>query len=98
MAQSVVRKASIVAMLGWIMPEPLAMPPMEHSTPSTSNSTANCLSSVSVVMMAFAASTLPSGDSASTRLCMPSEIGWSESGWPITPVEATATSSSRMPV
>ena len=29
---------------------------------------------------------------------MPSEIGCSESGWPITPVEATATSSSRMPV
>ena len=31
---SVVRKASIVAICGWIMPEPLAMPPMRITRPS----------------------------------------------------------------
>ena len=32
-AVSVVMKQSIVAMFGWIIPEPFAMPPIRHSTP-----------------------------------------------------------------
>ncbi len=52
MAQSVVRKESMVHILGWIMPEPLHMPPRCTSVPFTVKLTANCLFFVSVVMMA----------------------------------------------
>ena len=62
---SVVMKSSMVAMLGWIMPEPLAMAPMRQVLPPTVNSTANSLAWVSVVMMAVAASWLPSAVAAS---------------------------------
>ena len=60
---SVVRKTSMVAMSGWIIPEPFAMPPSLHTLPPRVNSTATCLLIVSVVMMASAAS-LPSRESA----------------------------------
>ena len=52
---SVVRKASMVHMLGWIMPDPLAMPPSVTVFPPISSSTASSFSQVSVVMMALAA-------------------------------------------
>ena len=53
---SVVRKASIVAICGWIMPEPLAMPPMRITRPSARRvETACCFGRVSVVMIARAA-------------------------------------------
>ena len=55
MAQSVVRKTSMVARFGWIMPEPLAMPPMVQVLPPAVNCTAISLRCVSVVMMPSAA-------------------------------------------
>ena len=55
MQMSVVMKLNIVHMLGWIMPEPLHMPPMVTVVPSSSNCTATSFFVVSVVMMAVAA-------------------------------------------
>ncbi len=55
MAASVVRNTSIVAILGWIMPLPLAMPPKRQVLPPSSNSTATDFGTVSVVMMASTA-------------------------------------------
>ena len=55
MAQSVVAKHSMVAMLGWIMPLPLEMPPTFTVLPPISTSAAASLGRVSVVMMAVAA-------------------------------------------
>ena len=54
-AQSVVMKHSIVPIFGWIMPEPLQIPPMWQVVPSISNSTAIVFTFVSVVMIASAA-------------------------------------------
>ena len=59
-AASVVTKDSIVPMLGWIIPEPLAMPPIRTAFPPSSSSTLICFITRSVVMMAPAASSLPS--------------------------------------
>ena len=53
---SVVTYASMVAMLGWIMPLPLAMAPMRTVPPEMGSSYATSFFSVSVVMMAQAAS------------------------------------------
>ena len=50
----------MVPMLGWIMPEPLAMPPMRTVLPPMVVSTATSFFTVSVVMMAWAAASLPS--------------------------------------
>ena len=97
MAASVVRKTSIVAMFGWIMPLPFAMPPSRQVAPPASNSTAISLSSVSVVMMPSAAARPPSADSPAASAGMPSAMGAISSFWPMTPVEATITSSARMP-
>ncbi len=53
---------SMVAMLGWIMPEPLAMPPDAAGLAADGEGHRRTpLDSVSVVMMAVAASWLPSG-------------------------------------
>ena len=49
-------KASMVHILGWIMPDPFAMPPMVTICPPISIVTAISFSQVSVVMIAFAAS------------------------------------------
>src|SRR2546425_5019871 len=48
---SVVSTASSVAMSGWIMPAPLAMPPTVTIPAGVSKRTAQCLGRVSVVMM-----------------------------------------------
>ena len=55
-AQSVVMKTSMVAIFGWIMPEPLQIPPILHSRPPAVKLTAISLSFVSVVMIPSAAS------------------------------------------
>ena len=96
MAASVVRNTSMVAMLGWIMPLPLAMPPRWQVLPPSSNSTAISLRTVSVVMMASAAAALPSGFRPSASVGSPAAMGSSFSLWPITPVEATTTSLAEM--
>ena len=59
-AASVVRKQSMVPMLGWIIPEPLAMPPSRTVLPPSSSSTATSFSTVSVVIIARAAAAEPS--------------------------------------
>ena len=56
-AASVVQTASMVAMFGASMAAPLAMPPTVKPSPSTTTS----LGTVSVVMMALAASAADSG-------------------------------------
>ena len=96
-AASVVRKTSMVAILGWIMPLPLAMPPRWQSFPPSSNSTATSFFFVSVVMMALQASPLPSGESSATSGGIPDAMGAMGSGCPMTPVEATTTSFAAIP-
>jgi hypothetical protein len=98
MAQSVVRKTSMVPMLGWIMPEPLAIAPMVTVLPPTMQVTATSFFMVSVVMMALAASSEPSGDSALTTSGMPFSIAAMFRVLPMTPVEATTKSSDLRPV
>ena len=94
-AQSVVRKTSMVARFGWIMPEPLAMPPMVQVLPPAVNCTAISLRCVSVVMMPSAAWSEWS-PSAAASCGRPARMGARSSGWPITPVDATMTSCGAM--
>src|SRR5690606_26696178 len=54
MAKSVTTQASMVAILGWIIPEPLATPPRFTVSPSATKSTNRSLAKVSVVRIAFA--------------------------------------------
>ena len=93
MAASVVTKQSMVAILGWIIPEPLAMPPIVQVLPPSGNRTATSLRLVSVVMIASAASALPVSEREAASAGMAEVMGASGSGWPITPVDATITSS-----
>ena len=82
-------------MFGWIMPLPLQMPPMRQVLPPTVNSTAAVLVRVSVVMIArFACSEASSERTISDRCSSMHSISMR---WPITPVDATATSSSSTP-
>ena len=96
MAQSVVMNTSMVAIFGCIMPLPLAMPPSLHVLPPAVNSTATSLSRVSVVMMASATSSLFLPSAAQSG-GMPVLKGSMLMRWPMTPVEATMTSSAAMP-
>ena len=96
-ATSVVRNTSIVAILGWIMPLPLAIPPMRQVFPPSSNSTASCFSSVSVVMIASQAAVLPPALSPAASAGTAAAMGAISSFWPITPVEATTMSSGLSP-
>ena len=100
MDASVVKKQSMVAMLGQIMPEPLEMPPSLHVLPPRVKRTATSLATVSVVMIASAACVPPAGvaASASASLPMPAAKGSRVMGWPITPVDATMTSPAFTPV
>ena len=77
--QSVVMNTSIVAIFGCIMPEPLAMPPILHSTPPISKLTAISLTLVSVVMMPSAASSEQSPNAA-WSCGIPEAIGAMSSG------------------
>ena len=88
---------SMVAMLGWIIPEPLAMPPMRTRRPPRSVSRAICLSTRSVVRIARAAPSPPSELSAATRGSSPASRMSMGIGTPITPVEQISTSSAARP-
>ena len=68
---SVVSTASIVAMFGWSIAAPLAMPPTVKPPPSITTS----LRTVSVVRMAWAASPAPSADRAAARPGMAATMG-----------------------
>ncbi len=86
---SVVTTASSVAMSGWIIPAPLAMPPMMMGPPGVSRRTATCFGLVSVVMIARAASTPPSGESFAAASRSPPDTLSTGRGTPMTPVEST---------
>ena len=91
MSASVRMNASNVAMLGSIMPAPFAIPQMQHSLPPTGPSRNCILGYRSVVMMAWAASGIPPGESPLTRrLTLPATLSMG-SFRPMTPVEATRT-------
>ena len=89
---SVVITQSIVARPGASIPAPLAMPPMVHFPRSPSMCMCAVLGTVSVVMIATAASGPPSGESASTATSTPASSVSMGSRSPIRPVEQTTTS------
>ena len=86
-------------MFGWIIPEPLHMPPIVTVFPPSSMVTATSLFFVSVVMIALEASVpLPvSPFNSGTMASIPLQIRSIGSCMPITPVDATNTSSAAMP-
>ena len=89
---SVVINASIVAILGFIIPLPLLIPPIWQVFPSRVNSTASSFLRVSVVIIASHASELPSSLMLSTRVLILFLTGSIDSFCPITPVEPTIIS------
>ena len=92
-AASQVTKASIVAMLGWIIPEPLAIPPMRTGRSPIVVSKAIDLVTKSVVIMACAAASDPVSEAAAISWGMALRIASMRMRWPITPVEASNTDS-----
>ena len=74
------------------MPLPFAIPPTVHSLSPSMNFTAYCFGTVSVVMIAFTALSLPSAESPFASSFIWLSIGSIGSTWPITPVDATITS------
>ena len=94
MAQSVVTKHSMVPMLGWIMPEPLAMAPSVTVLPPIEQARASSFFTVSVVMMARAAASEPSGPAVRPAAAagIPARMAAMLRVWPMTPVEATTKS------
>ena len=97
MAASVVTNMSSVAILGQIMPTPLAIAPIVQGTPPSVKVKAISFLTVSVVMMASAAAVLLS-PSPFVSSSMPAAMGSMESCCPMTPVDATTTSPFGMPV
>ena len=93
---SVVTKASMVHIFGWIMPEPLLMPPMVTVLPPISTCSATSFAMVSVVMMAQAASWAFSWPPPSLvdRSRMPASNVSKGICIPMTPVEAQRTEDS----
>ena len=83
--------ASIVARLGWIIPAPFAIPP----TVTPSREATAVFGPLSVVRIASAAASPPSGESASAAASTPASRRSIGSLGPITPVERTITSSGR---
>src|SRR6476646_9987381 len=94
---SVVKKASIVAIRGSIIPEPLAMPPTVIGPPGESTTTAYDFGNGSVVMIARVAASWPSMLSAADAAVTPARIFPRSSGTPITPVDAIRTCSGAQP-
>ena len=90
-------KDSIVAMSGWIMPEPLAMPVTVTGTPSIAIRRDAPFGTVSVVMMADTASNQWSAASASRAAGSAATIFSTGSGSMITPVENGSTSRGAQP-
>ncbi len=96
-AASVVMKPSMVAMSGAIMPLPLMKPTSRTRTsPSIASRTA-ALGKVSVVPMAFVASSQLAAPSAACAACTPATAFSTGSGTPITPVDAANTSCAAQP-
>ncbi len=85
-------KPSMVAMLGLIMPAPLAMPVMVMVSPSSSMRRLATLGTVSVVMMPSAARPQWCSLRSSRASGRPSSNGSMGKVWPITPVENGSTS------
>ena len=81
-------------MLGWIMPLPLAVPPTVTVRPPISTRATASFTRVSVVKIASAKPSPPSSPAAAL---MPAEILSIGNRSPMTPVEATATSSASIP-
>ena len=83
----------MVASCGASMPAPLAMPPIDQPSPSTTT----CLLTESVVMIAAAASAPPSSVSAACAAATPSRRSCRGLASPISPVEHTTTSMAPTP-
>jgi hypothetical protein len=81
----------MVAMLGWIIPEPLHIPPTRTVTPSRSSSTAWVFGRVSVVMIARAAASPARGTRWLQASAMPRFTASIGRYRPITPVVPTST-------
>ncbi len=90
---SVAMNDSIVAMSGWIIPAPFAMPVTVTGAPATSTRTDAALGTVSVVMMARAAANQPFGRAPARAAGNPLMILSTGRGSMITPVENGSTSS-----
>ena len=88
---SVVRKPSMVAMLGRIMPAPLLMPVMVISAPPTLAWALKALGTVSVVMMPSAARAQWSGAASAMAAGRPASMRSTGSGSMMTPVENGST-------
>ena len=93
-AASVKIKTNSVAISGWIMPEPLAMPARVNCLPPIIPCASAALGRVSVVMMARAASPNPSGWSPATNWGRAWMIRSPGRGAPMTPVDDGSTRSS----
>ena len=90
-AASVKINTRSVAISGWIIPEPLAMPARVNSLPSILPLTREALGRVSVVMMARAASPNPSGFSPATKSGRAWIMRSPGRGAPMTPVDDGST-------
>ena len=96
-AASVCTKHSIVAKPGWIIPAPLACA-VSRTVPDGSCDLEHArLANASVVQIAAAKSSAPSRRSSPCARARPRIIAWPSSCTPMTPVDATATWSSRTP-
>ena len=92
---SVCTKQSIVAKLGWIIPAPFACAVSRTVPEGSSTASVARLANLSVVRIASAASRSPSCRSSPRAARIPRVTASPSSCTPITPVEATATCSSR---
>ena len=93
---SVVMKQSIVAIWGWIIPEPLAIAANLTALPPTSISRNATLVRRSVVRIASAAG-MTSSPSAATSAGTAAAIRSTGSGMPIAPVDAVSTAAASTP-
>src|SRR5688572_5924573 len=91
MQASVAITPSMVAMLGSIMPAPLAIPVTVIVRPSITTSRETALGTVSVVMIASAASAQWPGARSATHCGMPATMRSTGSGSMITPVDSGST-------
>jgi len=91
-AASVVTNPSIVAIIGSIMPEPLAIPPMRTSRPPMSTTAPASFGNGSVVMIARAAVGPSSAERLRNAFGRAARIFSIGKATPITPVDATSTS------
>ncbi|OIQ79802.1 hypothetical protein GALL_384500 [mine drainage metagenome] len=81
----------MVAMLGWIMPEPLAIPVMVTVLPPISTWREVPLATISVVMIAVAALSQLSSPRSATQAGRPATTRSTGSGSMMTPVENGST-------